>query len=356
MPDSQETFRFVFDSESCLPIEAIQRYLNYCCKRGLAVNTINTYAYRLADFWRWLQHRALSWDEVGLTELADFVNWYLLGGEVEVISEELREKVSKRSARTVNQAITAIQGMYEFHVAEGRISERKFSKLTHSRSHRGGFLRGIVKSTPENRKRIKLREPKIFPGCLSDKEITRLVEACFTYRDRLIIMLFRETGIRRGELLGLHLEDVGDLPVSGRIRIVRRSNPNQAWAKGAEREIPILHDREIIQETFLEYLQHEYPPKAEKLSHGLFFVNLAGKNVGQPMSASRVNKLFDQIFSRTGIKAHPHLFRHTYATRMLQLGYDEHYIQQCLGHKSIVTTKDTYSHVLDELKLSEILK
>jgi len=72
-------------------------------------------------------------------------------------------------------------------------------------------------------------------------------------------MLLRETGVRRGELLGLHLDDVKDLNVTGRIRIVRRSNPNGTWAKGAEREIPLLHNRETVLETFNAYLIEEYP-------------------------------------------------------------------------------------------------
>ena len=116
---------------------------------------------------------------------------------------------------------------------------RNSLKLAHGWGKRGGFLRGIVKSSPERRKRIKVKEPKVFPGCLTDEEVTKLADACYTYRDRLIVMLLRETGVRRGELLGLHLVDVQDFDSRGRIRIVRRDdNPNGATAKGTEREIP----------------------------------------------------------------------------------------------------------------------
>ena len=52
----------------------------------------------------------------------------------------------------------------------------------------------------------------------------------------------------------------------------------------------------------------------------------------------------------------PHLFRHTFATCMLKEGYQDHYIQQLLGHKSITTTKDIYSHILDEMNLDDFLK
>ena len=355
-PQTEERFCCVFDPETCLPIEPIQRYLNYCRKRQLAANTVNTYACRLLDFWYWLEYKSLDWQDVSLNELADFVNWYLLGGEIEVISESVREAVSKRSSRTVNQAVTVIQGMYEFHAVEGRIDEKKFTKLAHGWGKRGGFLRGIVKSSPERRKRIKVKEPKVFPGCLTDEEVALLADACYTYRDRLIVMLLRETGVRRGELLGLHLVDVQDFDVKGRIRIVRRDdNPNGAKAKGTEREIPILHNRQEIQETFHAYLLEEYPAEAEKAQHGMLFVNLDGKYTGKPMSSARLNDLFYQLRDRTGIKAHPHLFRHTFATRMLQASYMDEYVQQLLGHKSIATTKDIYSHVLDEISLDTFL-
>ncbi len=351
-----EVFRCVFDTATCLPVEPIQRFLNYCRKRGLAANTISTYAYRLVDFWRWLSNKSLNWAEIGLDELADFVNWYLLGGEIEGICSSIQKVVSKRSSRTVNQAVTVIKELYEFHAIEGRIDEKHFAQLAHGWGQRGGFLKGIVKSRISERKRIKLKEPKLFPGCLTDEEVVRLADACTTYRDRLIIMLLRETGIRRGELLGLHLIDVKDLDVVGRIRIVRRSNPNGAWAKGTDREIPILHNRHIVQETFQAYLLKEYPNIAEQLGHGMLFVNLSVRNVGHPMSATRLNKLFDQLYSRTGIKAHPHLFRHTMATKMLQENYLDHYVQQLLGHKSVTTTKDIYSHVLSSMNLDEYLQ
>ena len=170
-------------------------------------------------------------------------------------------------------------------------------------------------------------------------------------------MLLRETGIRRGELLGLHLVDVADFDSRGRIRIVRRNNnPNGATAKGTEREIPILHNRDAVKETFHAYLLEEYPSEAEKLGHGMLFVNLEGQYIGKPMSSARLNSLFYQLEERTGIKAYPHLFRHTFATRMLQSGYLDQYVQQLLGHKSIATTKDIYSHVIDEMSLNTYLE
>ncbi len=183
---TEKEFPIVMDLGTCLPVEPIQRYINFCRQRGLANNTVVVYARRLVDYFKWLELKSLDWRDIGLTELADFTNWYLLGGEIEVISEQVREAVSKRSPKTVNLTITAIQNMYEFHAIEGRIDEKQFTKLSYKWGKRGGFLKGIVKSSPGKQKRIKLKEPKVFPGCLTDEEVITLANACNTWRDRFI--------------------------------------------------------------------------------------------------------------------------------------------------------------------------
>jgi len=110
--------------------------------------------------------------------------------------------------------------------------------------------------------------------------------------------------------------------------------------------VPILHNRRAVQEMLRLYLLEEYPPEAEQLGHGMLFVSLEGEQRGQLMSLVRLHKLFEELYSRTGIRAHPHLFRHTFSTRMLQKGYPDQYVQQLLGHHSISTTKDMYSRIL----------
>ena len=174
-PSTGEEFPVVMESDTWLPIEPIQRYINFSRKRGLAKNTVKIYSRRLVDYFKWLELKSLDWKDIGLTELADFTNWYLMGGDIETISEDVREIMSKRSPKTVNLTITAIQNMYEFHAIEGRIDEKQFTKLSYQWSKRGGFLKDIVKSKPGKQKRIKLKEPKVFPGCLTDEQTLSLI-------------------------------------------------------------------------------------------------------------------------------------------------------------------------------------
>ena len=356
-PITEEEFPVVMDLGTGLPVEPIQRYINFCRKRGLANNTVLVYARRLVDYFKWLEFKSLDWRDIGLTELADFTNWYLLGGEIEVISEKVRELVSKRSPKTVNLTITAINNMYEFHAIEDRINDKQFTKLSYKWGKRGGFLKGIVKSTPGKQKRIKLKEPKVFPGCLTEEEAMTLANACTNCRNSFFFLLMRSTGIRRGELLGLRWCDLSDLDRRSVIRVIRREdNLNHATAKGIEREIPLVHYRDITLEAFEKYCFEEYPAKAEELGHDMVFVNLKpGRYLGKPMSSSRLNDIFKYLEKQTGIEVYPHLNRHTLATRMLQEKHMDETVQHVLGHKSVATTKDIYSHVLDEIRLEDFL-
>lgn len=152
-PLTGKPFTCVVDLDTLLPVGPIQRYLNYCFKRQLAVNTIKTYADRLIVFWRYLHQVGIEWEEVSLDDLASFANWYLMGG-ITPISVHAQEVNAHRSERTVNQAITVIQELYKFHTAEGRINHKDFTTVSTYRPNRsGGFLKGIAKSNLPHKKK-----------------------------------------------------------------------------------------------------------------------------------------------------------------------------------------------------------
>ncbi len=75
-PQTGERFSCVFDYRTCLPVEPIQRYINYCRRRQLAANTIFTYICRLVDFWHWLEYKSLNWQDVGLKAILNCLRNY----------------------------------------------------------------------------------------------------------------------------------------------------------------------------------------------------------------------------------------------------------------------------------------
>lgn len=66
------------------------------------------------------------------------------------------------------------------------------------------------------------------------------------------------------------------------------------------------------------------------------------------MTYSAVASLFNRLSKKTGINARPHLFRHTHATDLIRDGWDMAHVQKRLGHASVQTTINTYTHLTDE--------
>lgn len=92
---------------------------------------------------------------------------------------------------------------------------------------------------------------------------------------------------------------------------------------------------------YSDYLHGEYGA----LDCDYVFVNLWGEPRGRPMTYASVDRLVRQLRARTGIEFTAHQFRHSYATDLLRRGVAPEVVQMLLGHASISTTIDTYSHL-----------
>jgi integrase len=167
-------------------------------------------------------------------------------------------------------------------------------------------------------------------------EVHELIEACDRLRDRFLLSLLHGAGLRIGEGLGLRHEDIDAR--RGVISVRQRLNVNRARAKTWSREVPAAA---ALIRLYSDYLHEEYGA----LDCDYVFVNLWGEPVGQPMSYASVDRLVRRLRARTGIEFTPHQFRHTYATDLLRRGVAVEVVQHLLGHASVSTTIDTYSHL-----------
>jgi integrase/recombinase XerD len=327
-------------------VEPIQRYLTYL-STSKSPNTVEAYAYDLKSWWEFLELKSLDWREVQVSDIEDYAYWLRVGDTSKVISMQPVQAI--RSEKTVNRSITGITGFYEYHIANKTVDFKQFDRfhMPYGLS-KHGLLTGIAKSKPTRQKLVKLKEPKSFPGCLTDEQISMLVNACHRLRDKLIILMLNGTGMRKGELLGLCHEDIGDFS-DYYIRVVKRNNPNGARVKGLERTIPVVPD---LLKMYNEYLIHEYP---EPVSDYVF-VNIWEGKIGMPMNPGVLNIMFTRLSKKTGIHVYPHLFRHTYATRLLKANYPPERVKYLLGHTSIQTTLDVYSHVIEETNLRAVIE
>lgn len=329
----------VLDNQERL-VDAIQCYVNHLNALDYSPNTIEGYARYLATFWDWLTTRGLNWQDINVKDLSEHVHWLRFGTSTEAT---VGSTTAIRSWGTIGVALTAIYTFYKFHYYLGNIDITKnlFQVSDSSKAKYKGFLAGIVKQKPCLEPVIKHKVEKIFPGCLTQKEVADLIDACSSKRDKLILLILYETGIRKGELLGLRHEDIGTEGESF-IRIVRRKNSNNARVKAGERTIYV---EEKVIKLYLEYLIDEYP----NVSSDYIFVNIWGGEVGAPLNCKFINRLLKRLEKKIGISAYPHLFRHTHATELLRQPENNLiHVKYRMGHKHIQTTINIYGHLSDQ--------
>ena len=343
VPDSDRTVWIVLDDDY-LPIEPIQKYLHYLDSVGRSPNTIQVYAYNLKLFWEFLRDSKVGWREVYLEELSNFIHW-LRNPNAGVLS--IQQEVSKRCEKTINHCLTTVCVFYDF---QERIGENVGVDAYRYRLHPGGkykpFLHHISKGKEVKTRLLKIKEPSTFPGCLTSEQVNTLVEACNTLRDKFLIRLLYETGLRIGEALGLRHEDM----VTGthnEIHIIPRlDNINHVRAKsGVERTVHV--SKELMQ-WYSAYLIDEYPQDIDCDFVFVVIKALVKGELGRPLAYKTVDSLFRRLSKKTGMKVNPHLLRHSHATELIRAGWDMSRVQKRLGHTDIQTTINTYVHLKDD--------
>lgn len=331
-----------------LPIEPIQAYLKYLESLERSPNTIASYAGHLKLFWEFLQLTHLDWREVNLEKLADFIHW-LRSPEPKVV--QIQPVVAKRTERTINTILSAVCSFYEFQERIGTtegVNAYRY-QFQPGRKYKS-FLHHINKGKEVRTRLLKVKEPKKFPGCLTPEQVKLLVDGCNRIRDRFLVCLLYETGLRIGEALGLRHEDIYSTGENEIHIVPRTDNFNGARVKGTSERV--VHVTKELMRLYSDYLIEEYP---EDIDCDYVFVNIWEGNRGNPMTYAAVDSLFKRLRKKTGLNVHPHLLRHTHATELIRADWDMAYVQKRLGHASVQTTINTYTH-LDSNDLKKAYK
>ncbi|MCS6295377.1 MAG: site-specific integrase [Nitrospira sp.] len=168
------------------------------------------------------------------------------------------------------------------------------------------------------------QEIKQFMAILSPTDPRNPFRTSHRIRNLLICETLYETGIRRGELLKLKVEDVTSLRDGFYLNLVRRPDDKEDWRlnEPAQKTLPriVAITRELY-ELMIVYIRNHRRPKRQgrpiKLSHSYLFVS----ERGFPLSESQVNYIIDtveKLRSPAGNRAHPHAFRHSFCTMFLE--------------------------------------
>lgn len=342
--NDSENFWLVIGNDF-LPVPQIDSYLRYLLSTGKSPNTIRSYAYHLKEFWVFLDYMNYSWDQASLKEISQFINFLKKGvtGNVEL----LNQVESKRTAKTINAIITAVSSFYDYSARLGDTTSLNVNKLVQGKNGAyKPFLHHISKSDASSKNILKLKEPKKLPETLTVEQVKSLSKACKSLRDKFLISMLYETGMRIGECLGLRHEDIKSWDKTIDV-IPRGDNANGARAKSQERRV-IDVSSDLIK-LYTDYVVHEF----DDIDSDYVFINIWGVDVGKPLAYSTVYTKFRRLSQKLSIPFSPHIFRHTHATELLRSGWDAAYVQKRLGHKDIQTTINTYAHLNDQdLKLA----
>jgi site-specific recombinase XerD len=299
-------------NDEFIPVQPITDYLAHLKNVERSPNTLRAYAHHLRLFWEFLEERSLDWKAVGLRELSDFISW--LRDPLPPSVSRLNSTQSRRAESTINTILAAISSFYDYYQRLGvveRLPLYKASSFRHSRYK--NFLAGIGKQKPGPERVLKLTSAKREPRTLTADQVQQLVDACSRLRDKFLICLLYETGMRIGQALGLRHQDIESREKL--IHIVPRDNQNGARSKN--RAPQTIHVSASLMRLYAEFLVAE----VQNMVSEYVFVNLWREPIGEPMSSKGVEDLFRRLRRKTGIDVHPHLLRHTHATELIRSGW-----------------------------------
>ena len=343
--DGKERY-FVAD-DSGLPIEPILKFIRFKDNTNFARNTLRMYCQHLKLYFEYLQQRELDFQNVTIDELALFVNWLQNPYKsLKVIPTHQVE--TARSPRTVNIIVNTVLAFYDYILRHEEYSNNISDRLkkfvsTQSRNFKG-FLYGIAHEQKKVKSDIlKLKVPKSKPKTLSKEEIEILIRTCNNLRDKFLLTLLYETGMRIGEALSLWIEDfdISDMAIDLQDRGELENNA-EIKTVSSPRRIDISQN---LADIFMEYLE-EYHTEEVETNH--IFIKLRGINKYKPMNYTNVNNLFRMLEEKTDIDVTPHMFRHSSLTLLRMAGWQPELLRIRAGHKNIYTTLNTYIHPSDE--------
>lgn len=269
-------------------------------EKNASPHTIKAYTNDLEEFLKFLKEKSLDIKLIDRLTIRSYLSF-------------LREKNLSRSS--INRQISSLKTFFRFLMREKMLYRNPTAAIS------------------------LLKAEKKLPTFMSVEEITSLIESLHSddalgLRDRAILEVLYSGGLRLSELVSL---DMDDLDLSGGMARV--------MGKGKKKRLVLLGKKAIeALERYLrkrhELFQHKRKDIPQE-KDALFLDRWGGRLT--PRSIERlVNKHVRKASLK--LKVSPHVFRHTFATHLLNAGADLKSVQELLGHANLTTTQ-IYTHV-----------
>ena len=278
-----------------------ENYLEYCkTQKRLDDKTLKAYRTDLSQFMLFFNTSNIH--TISVTDIENYIGY---------LHQNFQPKTAKRK-------LASIKSFYHF------LEYKEF-----------------IEQNPFNKIKTKFREPILLPKTIPLYIMETLLTTMYkefslahtvyqkkrTLLDIAICETLFSTGMRISELCNLKTSDVELHDAVIRI-----------YGKGSKERMIQIGNKDVI--LILEKYETEYI--SEITQSGYFFVNPNAT----PLSDQAIRRMIKKYSSLASIDLHitPHMFRHTFATSLLEADVDIRYIQKMLGHSSITVT-EIYTHV-----------
>jgi integrase/recombinase XerC len=289
-------------------LEHVARFRRYMTtERRLSAHTDSNYARDLAALVKFCDiHRLEDWSALDSQHIRSFA---------------AHSHAKGLAPRSIQRRLSAVRGFFEFLVRESVVSQRAQKRPDAAPN---------IKNNPA----YEVRAPKAqrrLPETLDADQMGRLLEIpagdIFVTRDRAIMELLYSSGLRLAELVGL---DVNGLDLPDRtVHVLGKGNK--------ARIVPVgTHAVSALTQWLNERVS------IAKSSETALFVGRSGTRLGRRAVQTRV--AYWARRQGVSMRVYPHLFRHSFASHLLESGGDLRGVQELLGHADIATTQ-IYTHL-----------
>ena len=236
-------------------------------------------------------------------------------------------KTSGLSSATIAKIFAALKLAFKDAVIERKIAENPFDHVA--------------------RQKVETVEAKF----LTIEQTQRLVESAKENRLYVAIKLIAETGLRRGEALGLRWEDIDFEKRKVHVRHTLARSKNGLYltppkTKASRRVLDIAPSLADLLRS------HKIAQGEESQNASNKFLNkefVFATRTGEPVDPRNLQRSVAVACKKAGLDTvGPHTLRHSAATTMLEAGVPIHIVSRILGHSKINITVDIYGHVSDE--------
>ena len=280
-------------------IDIIDDFIQYMrVERNYSDNTEVNYEMDLAEFEKYLKDKHKNYKNINYKDILDY-------------EKHLKED-NNLNATSINRHLSSLRSFYNFLL-----------------------IKNIVGSNPFKMVKGPKKELRL-PNYMKYSEFEEMVNSCddslLGIRNRSILELLFASGARIGEIININVDDVDF--VNNEIKVLGKGNKER-----------VVYFNDHAKESLKDYINNARNELLNGKRSNRLFIN----HIGGELTTRGVRDILDNIIKKSAlsIKVTPHMFRHTFATMLLNEGCSLKSVQELLGHANLSTTS-IYTHVTND--------